>query len=923
MPLCRFVRWGMFGLLLATTIPALAETSPQPALAEPRPDHPLISGFERFHATGDTAIEGGRLLLGELNCTSCHAAEDAVAKSLQRKQAPILSDVGARVKPDWLRRFLADPQQTKPGTTMPHLFAGVSPKEREEQIDALVHFLASTGTVTDSFPDSAAAKRGEKLYQRVGCVACHQPAVKGIVPLATSVPLGDLSAKYSVTSLAAFVREPLKVRPSGRMPKFSLKEEDSRDLAHFFIRGVQVRPNLKYSVYFDDWSELPDFETMRPDATGEAAGFDIGVSGRASNYGIRFEGYLRLPREGRYNFHLGSDDGSRLIIDGETLVTVDGLHPFEVRSERHYYQTGVYPVIVEYFQAGGDQQLRVEFDGPGIPRQSLASIISLTKDNAPEPQTGFRLDESLAAKGRELFTTLGCASCHELKRDGKRLASKSPAKPLMELNLAAGCLSNPTSGRIPNFHLNDTQQTALAAALKSPETWTAQQDQKAAIQRTLTAFNCYACHSRDGVGGPEQPRDLFFETTMKEMGDEGRLPPPLNGVGDKLRPEWMRRIFNQGADDRPYMLARMPEFGLSNVGHLVEAFAAVDAKNEVPEPKFNEPLYRVKSDGRFLVGGQALSCIKCHDFAQYESTGIRAMNLTRMTQRLRHDWFHRYLMNPQDYRPGTRMPAAWPFGQATVRNILNANADQQIEAIWVYLSDGEKAAVPSGLIREPIELVPKDAPLVYRNFIEGAGPRAIAVGYPEKVNLAFDADDMRLALVWHGAFIDASKHWAGRGQGFEPPLGDDVLTLPTGVPFATLDSVNTSWPPQDGHELGYHFRGYRLAEQKRPELHYSLNGLNITDLPVPYREGDSPFPGLERTLIIETEKPVEHFYYRAAVADKIEPLGDGWYRINAAWKLRLEGPGEPIVRPSHGKTELLMPVVFQGNTARIKQWYVW
>ena len=78
---------------------------------------------------------------------------------------------------------------------------------------------------------------------------------------------------------------------------------------------------------------------------------------------------------------------------------------------------------------------------------------------------------------------------------------------------------------------------------------------------------------------------------------------------------------------------------------------------------------------------------------------------------------------------------------------------------------------------------PTTEPIIYRNFIEGAGVRAIGVGYPEEINLAFDANNMRLAMIWRGSFMDASRHWTGRGQGFEPPLGDDIITLSNQLPF--------------------------------------------------------------------------------------------------------------------------------------------
>ena len=111
--------------------------------------------------------------------------------------------------------------------------------------------------------------------------------------------------------------------------------------------------------------------------------------------------------------------------------------------------------------------------------------------------------------------------------------------------------------------------------------------------------------------------------------------------------------------------------------------------------------------------------------------------------------------------------------------------------------------------RKFIPLVPTDEAIIYRNFIEGAGTRAIGVGYPEKVNLAFDANDLRLALIWQGGFIDAAKHWTDRGDGFEGPLGDDVLSLPVGASFAVLGKTDAPWPTGNPKDAGYKFLGYR------------------------------------------------------------------------------------------------------------------
>src|SRR4051794_6975240 len=98
------------------------------------PARPVVPGFERF-GTGDKAglARGGRLLAGELGCAACHLPGDTAPAP--RRQAPVLSDVGGRVRAGYLKKFLADPQAAKPGTLMPNLLLG--DPERDRKVQAL------------------------------------------------------------------------------------------------------------------------------------------------------------------------------------------------------------------------------------------------------------------------------------------------------------------------------------------------------------------------------------------------------------------------------------------------------------------------------------------------------------------------------------------------------------------------------------------------------------------------------------------------------------------------------------------------------------------------------------------------------------------------------------------------------------------
>jgi mono/diheme cytochrome c family protein len=887
-------------------------------------EHPVVAGFERFYNGPAPAVDfdladGGLILLGELNCTSCHTADRSIESSVVRKQAPILDKVGARVRPGYLRAFLSDPQAVKPGTTMPHVLAALPADEKTATVEALVHFLASTGSVVEQAATTRAAAAGKKLYHQVGCVACHGRRDEPGGRLAADMPLGDLAGKYTVASLAEFLQDPLRVRPSGRMPALNLIRNEPIELASYLLqdRKTRPKPNLSYEYYEGTWKSLPDFATLTPKARGQAAGFDVGLAQRAGDFALRFEGFFQNKAGGEYTFHLTSDDGSKLYLDDRLVVDNDGIHGVDTQSGRIELTKGMHRLVVAYFNSWGESELEVEYEGRGLARQSILAAVYLdpgepgAEEVARAGGDGFAVDATVAEQGRALFARVGCASCHAMRVADAPLAPTVAAPRLDQLDRAPkGCLAPAPASGVPAYALSDRQREALVAALgvlaKGPPSTPTP---RAAVARTMTTFNCYACHVRDGRGGVEAARQEFFATTQKEMGDEGRIPPSLDGAGAKLEPAYIKKYLDVGVKDRPYMLTRMPRFGAANLPGLTAALAALDPIEPVPVPQFAESTRLVKSLGRFLAGGEALGCIKCHTFKGIESEGVQAVDLTVLTHRLRRDWFHRYLVDTQAFRPGTRMPTAWPGGKTMLPQVAGGDTTRQIEAIWRFLDAGKDAVEPYGLGREPIPLVPQPEPIVYRNFLKGAGPRAIGVGYPEHANVAFDANDLRLALVWQGAFIDAARHWSARGAGFQPPLGDNVLTLPAGPGFAVLSNADELWPRDSARELGSAFRGYRLSKDGRPTFLYDVAGLHVADFP----DAVAAAPGakaatLRRTLTLTGPAPPRDVYFRAIAASRIEPQGGGWYTIDGEWKMRIEAEAPPILRRSEGKTELLVPI---------------
>lgn len=512
--------------------------------------------------------------------------------------------------------------------------------------------------------------------------------------------------------------------------------------------------------------------------------------------------------------------------------------------------------------------------------------------------TAFVVDAAKAEQGRGLYAAMNCAVCHEQKP----LSEAAPM--LAALDPWRGCLAEKPSGKAVDYHLNPPQRAALRDALTQLNTPTlSAPSPKQRVAHTMATFRCTACHVRDGGGGVSPERDAFFTANVDDLGDEGRIPPNLDGVGDKLRPEWLAKVVGEGVSVRPYVNTRMPKFGETNVGHLAELFVSLD-RHATPLASVPDKPEAQREEGRRLVGAIGLSCIACHRFNRQPAHTMQVFDLRSVTERLNEDWFRRFLRDPNKFNVGTRMPSLWPGGRSLIATVLGGDTDRQHAALWTYLAGGAKAKFPEGLNRQNMELIVGGEAVVYRGKLWEAGFRAIATGYPGQLNAAFDAEQMRLALVWRGRFLNVSPHWSVQGMGKIRPLENDAVVLPQGSPFAVLANNATPWPGESSRDLGMKFIGYQLDSLRRPTLLYRFGEMRVEDFVSPAGTG------LHRTMKFSAV-PTEGLHLRLAVG-KLSAVGNGAWRLNDA--LTIKAPGA-FVRGE----ELLVPL----NTMQLEVEYVW
>jgi hypothetical protein len=100
--------------------------------------------------------------------------------------------------------------------------------------------------------------------------------------------------------------------------------------------------------------------------------------GRQDNISIRWTGFVRIPRPGKYTFFTAADDGQRLWVDGRQLVDDWTMHGVIEKGGEIELTPGHYPFKVEFMQGGGGASIVVSWQGPGIPKQVITESALLT-----------------------------------------------------------------------------------------------------------------------------------------------------------------------------------------------------------------------------------------------------------------------------------------------------------------------------------------------------------------------------------------------------------------------------------------------------------------------------------------------------------------------------------------------------------------
>lgn len=465
-----------------------------------------------------------------------------------------------------------------------------------------------------------------------------------------------------------------------------------------------------------------------------------------------------------------------------------------------------------------------------------------------------RANEVAIGKGGELFGTLGCVNCHP-----------SGSLPAMGSKYSLAVMTSVMLDRHqPSMLLDEEDATALAAYLtRSTDPAFEKLAPNGNLVGMLDELGCNGCHKmaknarplvevrsaqckaiRSNWSQDQSARAAAYLRSLKPQVSSaptftlrrelekhqcltchqpGTDAPSLDGVGAKLKTSWIDQVLSEKKRIRAGREMRMPHYRAADVAGIAAAFAKIEglAPGDGAAPPVFDTAVRERGIGLFgtNIKKQGMACIGCHDWGFNKALGEEGPQLQNAAERLRFDWYERWMRNPARILSGTSMP-----------NYFGGKLDARIHALWAAMEWGAKAPAPDGFRVGDLEVTSEAKPVVGKEAVvirwdmPGATPAAIAVGLPGGFSYCFDAGQTKLLYAWKSGFLDLTgtllrKVDANKMTPTAALVGEVVWRA--GAEYPVLVGVEKRTPLRK-------FKGYKLVAGS-PQFMYTLDRMNVLE----------------------------------------------------------------------------------------------
>ncbi|MFY7818278.1 MAG: c-type cytochrome [Akkermansiaceae bacterium] len=520
---------------------------------------------------------------------------------------------------------------------------------------------AFVSEITDATRLLQQQRRGRELFATQHCAKCHQSeSPLGTDPMSELQEIAPLLVnpgdRLQENWLRAWLSEPHTLRPGTTMPQlFDPKKPESAqqiaDLAAFLVSmksGTPTSPEpaeeamiLAGGAHFHKLGcaachtgpeqEKPDLENKRIPLHHVAAKFQPGA----------LAAFLKAPNA--YAPHRGMPD-------------------FKL----------------------SDEEVR-----------NLSAFLS-AKSKTPLPALPTLKGD--AERGKSVASSHHCFYCHAGLPTPEKLTVPSLQKIFAANWNSKGCVApNEKRGVAPALQLSEDDRLALIAFQTRGSSSLANNDKSEAAERKFHSLRCDACHARDEVPALlDRTHNETQSLTAHIAGANEKLDqsrPHMTFVGEMLQTNFTQSIIAGALDykPRPWLDMRMPAYS-AHAASISDGFARLHGIDPTEKNAHTSDPALVAAGKDLVSADKGFGCTTCHGLGNVKPTAafeVQGLYFEQAANRLRREWYDRWMDNPGSVTPGTKMPQYAPGGQSP-NPALNGNAAEQFNAIWHYLQSVKK-----------------------------------------------------------------------------------------------------------------------------------------------------------------------------------------------------------------------------------------
>ncbi len=173
-------------------------------------------------------IEAGRFLTAKLNCYGCHTVDghEGQIRALYEdlgNAPPVLDGEGAKVREEWLFRFLHGPSTIRPWLKIRMPTFGFT----DEETNTLIKYFSNLAGEKVSFAPEPGAPTpeminvGRDLFTKFRCIQCHLPsAAQGLTASFLAPDLVLTKDRLKPAWVVEWLKDPQVLQPGTMMPTF-------------------------------------------------------------------------------------------------------------------------------------------------------------------------------------------------------------------------------------------------------------------------------------------------------------------------------------------------------------------------------------------------------------------------------------------------------------------------------------------------------------------------------------------------------------------------------------------------------------------------------------------------------------------------------------------------------------------------------